>query len=186
MATIHSSSRLTNPEYQHADPEKTVPATEEHKSLDKYDETTSEDAQDENPLAQFSKDEIKWAWRKVDMHVLPVAVLLYLSSYIDRANIGNARVLGLAAALNLSSNQYNLAVSIFFVGYVVFETPSNIIIKRTSPRWYIPVMTIIWGVICCLTSLVKSSAGLSTARFFLGLAEAGFLPGIVFWSKDLA
>lgn len=67
------------------------------------------------------------------------------------ANIGNARVLGLATALNLSSNQYNLAVSIFFVGYVVFETPSNIIIKRTSPRWYIPIMTVSALVkrLCC-------------------------------------
>ena len=60
----------------------------------------------------------------------------------DRANIGNAKVLGLATSLKLTPNQYNLALSIFFVGYVVFETPSNVLVKRFGPRWYIPVMTV--------------------------------------------
>ena len=58
------------------------------------------------------------------------------------ANIGNAKVLGLAQSLHLTDNQYNLALSIFFVGYVIYETPSNIILKRTSPRYYIPFMTV--------------------------------------------
>ncbi|KAI0698001.1 MFS general substrate transporter [Cytidiella melzeri] len=112
---------------------------------------------------------------------MPVAVLIYLASYIDRANIGNAKVLGLYKSLRLTDNQYNLALSIFFLGYVVLEVPSNIIIKRIGPTWYIPTMTIIWGVICGLIAVVKSSAGLTTARFFLGLAEAGFIPGIIYW-----
>lgn len=83
MATIHSSPGFIKPEEQHPDPEKTASIAEGRKSLDKYD-GTSEDVQTGDPLAQFSKDEIKWAWRKVDMHILPVAVMLYLSSYIDR------------------------------------------------------------------------------------------------------
>ena len=127
-----------------------------------------------------------------------------LDSHLCRANIGNAKVLGLYKDLHLTDNQYNLALSIFFAGYVLFETPSNIIIKRISPRWYIPVMTVrdlvhllfharipmtthpqvIWGIVCSLFSLVHSSAGLAVARFFLGFAEAGFLPGIVFWSTQ--
>jgi hypothetical protein len=91
---------------------------------------------------------------------MPVAVLLYLASYIDRfvlflflgylcayapclrANIGNARVLGLAKDLKLTSGQYNWALSIFFIGYVVFETPSNIILKKLQPRLYIPTLTV--------------------------------------------
>ncbi|RDX50688.1 MFS general substrate transporter [Lentinus brumalis] len=112
---------------------------------------------------------------------MPIAVLLYLASYIDRANIGNAKVLGLATSLHLTSGQYNWALSIFFIGYVVFETPSNIIIRRVSPRWYIPILTVIWGLICALFATVKSAGGLLAIRFFLGLAEAGFLPGIVYW-----
>lgn len=135
----------------------------------------------EDPLSEFSKKEISRAWLKVDLHILPVAVLLYLSSYIDRANVANAKVLGMGAAINLSSNQYNLSLSIFFVAYVLFETPSNVIIKRTSPRIYISTMTVLWGLICCLISLVKTPSQLIAARFFLGFAESGFLPGIILW-----
>ncbi|KAI0331588.1 MFS general substrate transporter [Cubamyces sp. BRFM 1775] len=112
---------------------------------------------------------------------MPIAVWLYLASYIDRANIGNAKVLGLANALHLTSNQYNWALSIFFIGYVIFETPSNIILRKVSPRWYIPLLTVIWGLVCALFATVKSAAGLLAIRFFLGIAEAGFLPGIVYW-----
>ncbi|KAI0039502.1 MFS general substrate transporter [Auriscalpium vulgare] len=132
-------------------------------------------------LARFDPADVKRAWLKVDLHIMPIAVLLYLASYIDRANIGNAKVLGLSKALHLTPNQYNLALSIFFVGYVVFETPSNIILKRIGPRWYIPVMTIVWGIVCGLLSLVTDHKGLTVARFFLGATEAGFLPGIVYW-----
>ncbi|OSX63099.1 hypothetical protein POSPLADRAFT_1079015, partial [Postia placenta MAD-698-R-SB12] len=113
--------------------------------------------------------------------IMPVAVLLYLASYIDRANIGNAKVFGLASSLRLTDNQYNWALSIFFIGYVVFETPSNIILKRISPRWYIPSITVLWGLCCALISRVHTSSGLLAARFFLGLIEAGFIPGIVYW-----
>nr|ANC28060.1 major facilitator superfamily [Polyporus umbellatus] len=112
---------------------------------------------------------------------MPLAVFLYLAAYIDRANIGNAKVLGLAAALKLTSGQYNWALSIFFIGYVIFETPSNIILRRVSPRWYIPALTIIWGMVCALFATVKTAGGLLAIRFFLGIAEAGFLPGIVYW-----
>ncbi|EIN13832.1 MFS general substrate transporter [Punctularia strigosozonata HHB-11173 SS5] len=121
------------------------------------------------------------AWKKVDLRVMSVSVLLYLASYIDRANIGNAKVLGMAKDLNLSADEYNWALSIFFIGYVVFETPSNIILKRLRPRIYIPNLVIIWGVVCCLVSTVKSASGLLAVRFFLGLAEAGFLPGLIYW-----
>ncbi|KAI0631720.1 MFS general substrate transporter [Trametes polyzona] len=112
---------------------------------------------------------------------MPIAVWLYLASYIDRANIGNAKVLGLANTLHLTSNQYNWALSIFFIGYVIFETPSNILLRKVSPRWYIPTLTVLWGMICALFATVKTASGLLAIRFFLGLAEAGFLPGILYW-----
>ncbi|KAK7056734.1 hypothetical protein VNI00_002451 [Paramarasmius palmivorus] len=132
-------------------------------------------------LAEFSEEEIKKTWRKVDWHIMPIAVLLYLASYIDRANIGNARVLGMAEDLKLTSGQYNWALSIFFIGYVLNETPSNIILKKLRPSYYIPSLTVTWGVICALFAVIHSASGLLAIRFFLGLAEAGFLPGIIFW-----
>ena len=62
--------------------------------------------------------------------------------YCSRANIGNAKVLGLTNSIHLTNNEYNLALSIFFIGYVLYETPSNILLKKFSPRWYIPIMTV--------------------------------------------
>ncbi|THH32690.1 hypothetical protein EUX98_g1541 [Antrodiella citrinella] len=132
-------------------------------------------------LQKYTPEEIKTTWRKVDWHVMPASIMLYLASYIDRANIGNAKVLGLATDLKLTDNQYNLALSIFFVGYVIFETPSNLILRRVSPRFYIPAMAVLWGLICSLFAVVHSAKALIAIRFFLGFAEAGFLPGLVFW-----
>ncbi|KAI1786113.1 MFS general substrate transporter [Ganoderma leucocontextum] len=132
-------------------------------------------------LHHFEPELVERTWRKVDWAILPLAVVLYLAAYIDRANIGNAKVLGLATSLKLTSNQYNWALSIFFVGYVIFETPSNIILRKISPRWYIPTLTVLWGLVCALFATVKTARGLLAIRFFLGAAEAGFLPGIVYW-----
>ncbi|KAI0086837.1 MFS general substrate transporter [Irpex rosettiformis] len=146
------------------------------KSIEKGDASVFESSVD-----SLDPEVVARAWRKVDWHVMPVAAILYLSSYIDRANIGNAKVLGMYKQLHLTDNQYSLALSIFFLGYVVFEVPSNIVVKKVGPAWYIPIMTMLWGGICALTSLVHSASGLATVRFFLGLTEAGFLPGIIFW-----
>ncbi|EMD35995.1 hypothetical protein CERSUDRAFT_115933 [Gelatoporia subvermispora B] len=144
------------------------------KSVDAHDEAGM-------TLDQYDPAVVQRTWRKVDLHLMPVAVILYLSAYIDRANIGNAKVLGLAKGLNLTDGQYNWALSIFFIGYVIFETPSNILLKRWSPRYYLPALTVLWGLVCALTAVVTSSGGLLAARFFLGFIEAGFLPGLVYW-----
>ncbi|TFY66791.1 hypothetical protein EVG20_g4295 [Dentipellis fragilis] len=85
------------------------------------------------------------------------------------ANIGNARVPGMYKSLGLTSTQYNAALSVFFVGYAIFETLSNIILRRTSPRFYIPALTVVWGVICALFALVhrrslQSVSGLGLRR----------------------
>lgn len=101
----------------------------------------------EETLNQYDPELVRRTWWKVDLHIMPIAVLLYLSAYIDRANIGNAKVLGLAESLHLSNGQYNWALSIFFVGYVIFETPSNIILKIVTPRYYIPSLTVRTSVI---------------------------------------
>ncbi|RPA94406.1 MFS general substrate transporter [Choiromyces venosus 120613-1] len=133
---------------------------------------------------EHDEEVVRRAWRKADMRIklMPVVVLLYLASYIDRANIGNAQVLGMQKELQLTSSEYNWALSIFFIGYVVYETPSQIILKRISPKWYIPLLTVIWGVICCLVSTVHGSSGLLAVRFFLDIAESGFLPELIYWT----
>lgn len=119
--------------------------------------------------------------------------ILYLISQLDRANIGNAKIEGMDKDLNLSGVQYNIALSLFFVPYILFEIPSNILLKRFSkPSIYLGSLVMSWGVIMMCHGFVKNFAGLMVVRMMLGVLEAGFYPGAVylctFWymPKELA
>ncbi|RJE25139.1 Major Facilitator Superfamily [Aspergillus sclerotialis] len=117
--------------------------------------------------------------RKVDLFLLPSIWLMYLFSYADRTNIGNAKVAGMMADLHLSSQEYSLALVIFFISYVVFEIPSNLILARTRPSIYVPTIMALWGAVTCCMGAVKSSQALLGVRFVIGLLEAGFAPGVM-------
>jgi len=80
-----------------------------------------------------------------------------------------------------AGNQYLTTLTIFFIGYVLFEVPSNIVLKLTTPRFWLPTLTLVWGTICTLMGLTQSFAGFFVARFFLGVAESGFFPGVMFY-----
>ena len=110
-----------------------------------------------------------------------------------RVNIGNARLYGLEEDLNLSSEQYQIAVSLLFVTYLLSELPSNIILKHyVRPSAWIAFITTVWGIIASLTGITQSFAGLVVCRLLLGLFEGGLFPGLVvyltFWytTKELA
>ncbi|KIY63814.1 MFS general substrate transporter [Cylindrobasidium torrendii FP15055 ss-10] len=118
--------------------------------------------------------------RKLDLNVLPMLATLYLFSFLDRTNIGNAVLGGLKTDLKLTSQQYNIAVSIFFASYVSWEAFSNIFLKKLRPSRYIPLLCLIWGLVTTLTCLVKNFAGLVVVRIFLGLSESALFPGICF------
>lgn len=81
--------------------------------------------------------------------------------------------------LHLSSNEYSLALVIFFISYVVFEIPSNIILSKTRPSIYLPSIMISWGVVTCTMAFVKNYHALLAVRFILGVLEAGFAPGVM-------
>ncbi|CAO1632161.1 unnamed protein product [Sympodiomycopsis kandeliae] len=117
---------------------------------------------------------------RVDWNLVPYFSLLYLLSFLDRVNIGQANVAGLSQALHLQGNEYAVATSLFFVSYVAFEIPSNWLLKAMKPHRYIPVIMVAWGVVMTLMGIVQNAAGLQAARFFLGLAEGGLFPGINF------
>ncbi|KAK7181938.1 hypothetical protein DPSP01_009533 [Paraphaeosphaeria sporulosa] len=132
--------------------------------------------------------------RKIDMWILPFICISYLINYLDRVNLGNARTLNnntpesnLVKELDLTGNRYNIAVAVFFVPYVVFEAPSNFAMKFFTPSVWIGRIMISWGIITICTCAVKSFGGLLAIRFFLGVAEAGFFPGVVmylcYWYK---
>jgi MFS family permease len=98
-----------------------------------------------------------------------------------RSNVGNARLEGLTEDLNMTGNQYLTGLTLFFVGYVLFEVPCNIVMKVWTPRLWLPTLTLAWGVVTTLQGVTQSFAGFLIVRFFLGVSESGLFPGIVFY-----
>ncbi|KAH3661441.1 hypothetical protein OGAPHI_006848 [Ogataea philodendri] len=119
--------------------------------------------------------------RKIDLYVLPPISILFFLAYLDRSNIGNAKLYNLLADLNMTSEEYLVCLSVFFVGYCAFEIPSNIMLKLLSPKVWLPTIMIVWGLVSTLMALSSSYGGLLTARFLLGATEAGVFPGAIFY-----
>jgi MFS family permease len=112
--------------------------------------------------------------RKIDFRVIPFLCVLYLLAFLDRVNIANARSFGLAKDLGLKTLEYNTALTMFFVPYIIFEIPSNIFLKRLSPRVWLSGCMFMFGLVSVCQGLVSSYGGLLTTRFFLGVFEASF------------
>ena len=102
---------------------------------------------------------------------------MYLLAFLDRTNIANASVFGLNKDLGLVGNQYNTALTMFFVPYIAFEIPSNIILKRLKPHVWLSACMFLFGLVTICQGLVHNYSGLLATRFFLGLAETGMFPG---------
>ncbi|TDZ35134.1 putative transporter [Colletotrichum spinosum] len=115
--------------------------------------------------------------RKLDMRC-SLFVLIYIMNYLDRNNIAAARLRGLQDDLKLDYNEYATCLSILYVGYILMQIPSNMIINKISrPSWYIAAAMLIWGLISTLSGVTTSFGGMVATRFFLGFIEAAFLPG---------
>lgn len=119
--------------------------------------------------------------RKLDLKLLPPLSLLYLLSFLDRSNVGNARIEGLATDLKITGNQYLMTLTIYFIGYVLFEIPCNIVLKRTTPKFWLPTLMLAWGIVATLMGVSQNFGGFLAARFFLGVTESGLFPGVVFY-----
>ncbi|CZR62961.1 related to PUTATIVE TARTRATE TRANSPORTER [Phialocephala subalpina] len=119
--------------------------------------------------------------RRLDLKLLPPLTLLYLLSFLDRSNIGNAKLDGLTTDLHITGNQYLLTLTMYFVGYVLFEIPCNIVLKRTTPKLWLPTLMLVWGIVATLMGVSQSFAGIVVARTFLGITESGLFPGVVFY-----
>ncbi|KAJ5288244.1 MFS general substrate transporter [Penicillium angulare] len=114
---------------------------------------------------------------KIDLHLISALFLLFIFNILDRSNIANARLGGLQNDLHLSDTQYQTTVAIMFVGYLLGQVPSNILLTRSKPSRYIPTAIFIWGGISLCTAATKNFAGLMCVRVFLGFAESPFFPG---------
>jgi MFS family permease len=119
-------------------------------------------------------------YRKVTRRLLPFLVLCYVVSYLDRINVGFAK-LQMLSDLGFSETIFGLGAGIFFIGYFFFEVPSNIIMHRVGARVWIARIMITWGLVSAATLLVKTRWEFYGVRFLLGLAEAGFFPGIILY-----
>ncbi|KAJ6441473.1 high-affinity nicotinic acid transporter [Purpureocillium lavendulum] len=118
--------------------------------------------------------------RKVDWRVVPALAAMYLVSFIDRSNIGNAKVAGMNKDLHLSGAQYNIALTAFFIPYALLEIPCNVVLKLTRPSIWMPSIMLAWGIVMTLTGIVKDFRGLVIRRIFLGITESGFFPGATY------
>ncbi|KAE8355470.1 major facilitator superfamily domain-containing protein [Aspergillus coremiiformis] len=154
------------------DPEMVKPSVAHLQTLDDPDDGESEE--------EKAKIDRQLLW-KLDMHLIPWLSLLYLASFLDRTNIGNAKLEGLQQALRMTDSQYNASLTLFFLSYSIFEPLTNVLLKRTRPRIFIPTIIIIWGICMTTMGLVHNFAGLMAARWFLGLAEAGLFPGVSYF-----
>jgi ACS family tartrate transporter-like MFS transporter len=117
---------------------------------------------------------------KVSRRLLPLIVVAYLVAYIDRTNVAFA-ALTMNQDVGLSPYIYGLGAGIFFLGYALFEVPSNMVLERVGARRWIARIMITWGIISGMMALTVGPASFLTLRFLLGVAEAGFFPGIIFY-----
>lgn len=119
--------------------------------------------------------------RKLDRWIVPPVMLLYLFSFLDRVNIGNARLYGLEEDLGMKGDQFQVAVSILFVTYILSELPSNLVIKKFTPSRWLAFLTTGWGIVATLTGIVQSYGGLIACRLILGALEGGLFPGLTIY-----
>jgi len=118
------------------------------------------------------------AYRRVTWRLIPFLFLCYVVAYLDRVNVGFAK-LQMLNDLGMSETAYGLGAGIFFIGYFLFEVPSNLILHRTGARVWIARIMITWGLLSAATMFVTSASWFYVVRFLLGIAEAGFFPGII-------
>jgi ACS family tartrate transporter-like MFS transporter len=127
-------------------------------------------------LTQLEKETV----RKVKWRILPFMMVGMITCFLDRVNIGFA-ALQMNADLHLSPAAFGFAAGVFFLGYFVFEVPSNLMMAKLGPRIWLTRIMITWGIIAAATAFAASATGLYVIRFLLGIAEAGFFPGLVLY-----
>jgi D-galactonate transporter len=117
---------------------------------------------------------------RVFWRLIPFLVLCYFAAYLDRVNVGFA-ALTMNKDLGLSSSAFGLGAGIFFLTYFVFEIPSNLFLERFGARKWIARIMLTWGVVSAATAFISGGTGFYVVRLLLGVAEAGFFPGIIFY-----
>src|ERR1051326_3329532 len=126
-------------------------------------------------MAEQDRVFTKCAWR-----LIPFMGLLYLVNFIDRANVSFA-ALTMNSDLAFSPTTFGFGAGLFFVGYALFQVPANLILERLGPRIWVFLIMLVWGALSAANSLVQGPASFYALRFLLGVAEAGFFPGMILY-----
>src|ERR1700750_94234 len=119
-------------------------------------------------------------YRKVAWRIIPLLFVCYIAAYLDRVNVGFAK-LQMQQALQFSDSVYGFGAGIFIIGYFIFEIPSNVLLHRVGAGRWIARIMITWAVLSAATMFVNSATSFYVVRFLLGVAEAGFFPGIILY-----
>ncbi len=127
-----------------------------------------------------SSSDIERLYSKVTRRIVPLLVLGYIAAYLDRVNVGFAK-LQMLEDLNFSQTVYGFGAGIFFIGYFLFEVPSNMVLHRIGARRWLARIMISWGIISASMMFVSTPASFYVLRFLLGAAEAGFFPGVIYY-----
>lgn len=125
-------------------------------------------------------DPVNTLYHKITWKLIPFLCFCYLAAYLDRINIGFAK-LQMLDQLQFSETAFGLGAGLFFVGYIIFEVPSNLVLERVGAKIWIARIMITWGLLSACTMLVTSTTQFYILRFLLGAAEAGFLPGVLYY-----
>ncbi|KAK8038062.1 MFS general substrate transporter [Apiospora phragmitis] len=158
-------------------PEKTSVGALEAETANKSDSETYE--------ISWTREEEAVIRHKLDWQIVPVVTVLYLLCFLDRANIGNARIQGMEKELDLKrDNRFNIATSIFYIVYLTVEIPSNLLLKKIGPRFYIPGLVVSFGLVSMMTAFVTTYEQLCGLRALLGIFEGGAMPGIAFFLSN--
>ena len=128
----------------------------------------------------MNNDPLNRALGALQRHLLPFLFVLYVIAYLDRVNVSFAAA-GVSKDLGLNSASYGFAAGIFFLGYVLFEVPSNLILDRVGARRWISRILLSWGVVAALMAFMTTATQFNGLRLLLGVAEAGFFPGIILY-----
>ncbi|KAF3014798.1 hypothetical protein E8E14_011638 [Neopestalotiopsis sp. 37M] len=122
---------------------------------------------------------------KLDTRILPILAVLFLCSFLDRTNVGNARLYGLEKDINITDHEYDQGLAVFYATYIVSEIPSNLVLKRVTPSIWLPVLAFAWGVTAMCLGFVQNFAGFVAVRAILGATEGGLLPGMILYLSGI-
>ncbi|MEO4017750.1 MFS transporter, partial [Pseudomonas rossensis] len=123
---------------------------------------------------------LKSAISKVKRHVLPLFVIMFIVNYIDRVNIGFVRA-HMEHDLGIGAAAYGLGAGLFFIGYALFEVPSNILLQKVGARIWLTRIMLTWGLVAACMAFIQNETHFYILRFLLGVAEAGFFPGVIYY-----